>query len=72
MNDWMEVKLQQIKGMGEAVVSGFVPDDIAEKRYSVCLECDYFKNKKCKLCSCYMPAKVLFKIVECPKNYWGE
>ena len=72
MNDWMVEKLDRIKDFGKTVTSGFAPDVVAEKRYNVCLECEEFKNKKCKLCSCYMPAKVLFKTVECPKNYWGD
>ena len=70
--EWLKFKTDQIKQMGSVVTSGFVPDEIAEKRYNVCLECKYFEDKKCKLCSCYMPAKVLFKNAECPKNYWRD
>ena len=72
MIEWLKFKTEQIKHFGSAVTSGFVPDEIAEKRYSICMECEYLKNKKCKICNCHMPAKVLFKTVECPKNYWGD
>jgi len=69
---WMMEKANQIRTVGKAVVSGFVPDEIAEKRYNVCLECVEFDNGKCKLCHCYMAAKVLFKEVDCPNKYWGD
>jgi len=69
--EWLKYKTEQMKDFGMTVTSGFVPDEIAEQRYNGCLECKYFKNKKCKVCSCYMPAKVLFKDAVCPKNYWG-
>ena len=72
LEELLKNKLEQIKSVGKTVVSGFVSDEIAEQRYNVCLECEYFKNKKCKICSCYMPAKVLFKSAECPKNYWRD
>jgi hypothetical protein len=76
MIDWVAEKLSQVKSVGEAVVSGFVPDDIAQQRYNVCLECAEFDNSsgygKCKECSCFMRAKVLFKEVGCPKGYWKE
>ena len=72
MIDWVAEKLKQVESIGEAVISGLVSTEIAEKRYSICMECEYLKNKKCKICNCHMPAKVLFKTVECPKNYWRD
>ena len=70
--EWLKYKTEQIKQFGSVVTSGFVPDDIAEQRYNVCMECEYFANSKCKLCRCHMPAKVLFKDAKCPKQYWGD
>ena len=67
----LNIALENLKNIGKAIISGFVPDEIAEQRYNICLECKYLRNKKCKVCSCYMPAKVLFKDVKCPKQYWG-
>ena len=72
MIDWVAEKLKQVESIGEAVISGLVSTEIAEKRYKLCLECEEFDNDRCKLCSCYMKAKVLFKSVECPKQYWTE
>ena len=54
ISEWLKYKTDQIKQFGSVVTSGFVPDEIAEQRYNVCLECDYFKDKKCKLCYCYI------------------
>ena len=70
--DLLKEKLEQIRTVGKTVISGFVPDEIAEQRYNVCLECEYFANSKCKVCSCHMSAKVLFKDAKCPKQYWGD
>ena len=74
MIEWLKFKTEQIKHFGSAVTSGFVPDEIAEQRYNICLECEEFKTslRQCKLCYCYMPMKVLFKKIECPKQYWGD
>ena len=69
--DLLKEKLEQIRTVGKTVISGFVPDEIAEQRYSMCLECEYFENKRCRTCRCYMPLKVIFKNGECPNKYWG-
>jgi hypothetical protein len=39
-------------------------------RMSICKTCDDFNNimKTCKVCGCFMPAKVEFKDQKCPKN----
>jgi len=62
-------KVEQIKKIGQ-FMHILIDDDVAEKRYNICLECEYFINKRCKFCRCYMPAKVLFKRSHCPKQYW--
>ena len=69
--DLLKVKLEQIRTVGKTVVSGFVPDEIAEQRYNICLECEYFDNKICSICGCYMPLKIIFKNGVCPNKYWG-
>ena len=62
--DLLKEKLEQIRTVGKTVISGFVPDEIAEQRYSMCLECEYFENKRCRTCRCYMPLKVIFENVQ--------
>ena len=44
---------------------------IAEERFDICSNCDYLqKNKVCKLCGCYMPAKVRSMKSSCDDNNW--
>ena len=42
LSDWMVEKLDRIKEFGSVVTSGFIGEDISEKRYSICLDCDEF------------------------------
>ena len=82
ISDWMTEKLDRIKEFGKVVTSGFISEDISDKRYSICLDCDEFGIKGhgnklllkrgCNVCKCYMPAKVLFKASKCPKDFWPE
>jgi hypothetical protein len=72
IDDWTKEYLEKIKQIYKAVIGGFVSDEIAEERYNICLKCDYFVSKKCSLCECHMPVKVLFKNSECPNKYWGN
>ena len=41
-----------------------------EIRYEICKSCEQYNNivKTCKLCGCFMPAKVEFKNAICPHN----
>jgi hypothetical protein len=44
-------------------------DPVARKRYAICAApCKHFNEatRVCKLCSCYMPAKVLVSGAMCP------
>ena len=82
LSDWMVEKLDRIKEFGSVVTSGFIGEDISDKRYSICLDCDEFGIKNhgnmllrksgCSVCRCYMPAKVLFRDGKCPKGFWPE
>ena len=82
LSDWMVEKLDRIKEFGSVVTSGFIGEDISDKRYGICLDCDEFgienhgnkllRERGCSVCRCYMPAKVLFRDGKCPKGYWPE
>jgi len=82
MKGWMIEKLDRIKEFGKVVTSGFIGDEIAEKRYAICQECEHFsipghgnkllRERGCNICKCYMPAKVLFRDGACPKQFWPE
>jgi hypothetical protein len=49
-------------------------EPIAEKRMYECLSCIKLNRdtKKCKMCGCYMPAKVRSKSSKCPLNKWEQ
>jgi len=51
----MENKFQQMKQ--EAV-----------QKMKICMACEHYRpsTKQCKLCGCFMPAKVLLKGMHCP------
>jgi len=62
---------------------GFISKEekiVYDYRYKICLKCKYLtKTYFCKLCSCYVPAKVAVyydidkdgnSINGCPKKYW--
>jgi len=82
MHDWIVEKLDRIKEFGSVVTSGFIGEDISEKRYNICLKCEHLgienhgnsllRKNGCDICKCYMPAKVLFKDGNCPKRFWPE
>jgi len=82
MKGWLIEKLDRIREFGQVVTSGFISDEIAEKRYDICLDCKYFtiktsgnkllRERGCSVCGCYMPAKVLFQDGNCPKSLWPE
>jgi hypothetical protein len=47
--------------------------EIAEDRYSKCLQCDKratFPREKCSLCNCYLPQKTLLVDQHCPIGRW--
>lgn len=39
-------------------------------KLKICLQCENFNKttKQCKLCGCFMPAKVLVPMLKCPDN----
>lgn len=46
----------------------------SEARLEICLGCDQLNQltKQCKVCLCYMPAKTMLAISECPLHKWGK
>ena len=46
----------------------------SKSRMDICNDCDRLMKpvKICKECHCFMPAKVLIPIVECPLGKWGK
>lgn len=52
----------------------FVPNDVQQERYNICLDCEHFYEllKNCKICGCVMPLKTKLKNVSCPINKWDK
>jgi hypothetical protein len=50
------------------------PEDVAEKRLSICLSCDRFMKitRTCKECGCLMDAKTKIGHAFCPLGKWSE
>lgn len=46
-------------------------EELAIKRILICIDCDNLnKRNYCKLCGCYMPAKVRSKESKCKLEKW--
>lgn len=45
--------------------------DTVRERIELCQSCDQLNSLRfCKLCGCFMPAKVRLKGSSCPQNKW--
>lgn len=51
-----------------------VPEEVAEKRLSICMNCpNLFKpTTSCKLCGCFLKAKVKYRQEHCPEYKWDK
>jgi hypothetical protein len=46
-------------------------EELAKKRIEICVNCDKLtKRNFCKVCGCYMPAKVRSRKSKCLKGLW--
>ena len=53
--DWLGL----LKSTVDVVTNGFINDEAASKRYSICKECPFLKDSsQCRKCGCMMKAKV--------------
>lgn len=42
----------------------------AEKRLSICKQCEFYINERCSKCGCFMSVKTHLKAASCPVNKW--
>jgi len=47
-----------------------VEANTANNRYSICEGCEFFKEKRCTQCGCFMEAKVHLELATCPIGKW--
>jgi recombinational DNA repair protein RecR len=46
-------------------------EELAKKRINICVNCDKLNKRNfCKLCGCFMPAKVRSHKSKCLKGLW--
>lgn len=50
----------------------FTDQNTIDKRFSICLECEYLikTTNTCQKCGCFMALKTKLKNVTCPINKW--
>ena len=50
----------------------FVPEEKQTERLNICATCEHYESndKRCKLCGCFMEAKVKFVSSSCPVLKW--
>ena len=59
-----------------------VDKEVSDERMRICESCEnygmpdaklnWMGDKRCKLCSCYMPAKTTLAIASCPAGKWDK
>jgi hypothetical protein len=54
--------------------SNYVNEDVAQKRFNVCLSCPYLRQviNQCAVCKCLMKNKTKLKQAECPLGKWHK
>lgn len=44
--------------------------DLEKQRWEKCKKCEYLKNRRCKICGCFLDVKIKFQAMRCPKGKW--
>ena len=57
-----------------AIIEGQIRAEkhVIERRIERCKRCEYFSNRRCTECGCFVITKAGLKVSECPKNYWND
>jgi hypothetical protein len=66
-------KLQEIyNGWKNYVFPNKKIEELAKNRAQICVKCSDLNTTKntCKICGCYIPAKVRSERSKCPKKKW--
>lgn len=59
-----------IEGWGNLVFKKPETEILAKERAKVCAVCPQNENNWCKMCVCYIPAKVRSRVEICPGGLW--
>jgi len=58
------------KGIFRAITNDHNTKEMARYRLAFCNECPNKKNGRCKLCGCFVKAKVRVENQKCPDGRW--
>lgn len=64
---WLSAKAAVIEGRGLIVDA-----EKANARLAICQGCEFYTQRRCIKCGCFMEAKAQFVAAICPINRWGE
>jgi hypothetical protein len=65
------VKQAWISGAGAAQGTGFLADaSVANDRLKICEGCEFFRDRRCLKCGCFMDRKAHLKLASCPAGKW--
>jgi hypothetical protein len=59
-----------IEGWGNFTFRSPETEGIAKERAKICAVCPENKHELCKMCGCYIPAKIRSMSEKCSKNLW--
>jgi hypothetical protein len=59
-------KVKVVAKVARSVAKGFVPADVAAARLAICETCPNLAKGRCRLCGCFMAAKVRLAAESCP------
>jgi uncharacterized paraquat-inducible protein A len=61
-----------IEGWSNYIFESKEVEEEAKRRMEICISCEQFRkhSKRCRVCGCYMPAKVRSTKSTCPAKKW--
>lgn len=80
MLDKLKTKLKAARETAEAQAAALLPNDwivpesVSSERYNICISCEnlYKPTNQCRLCGCFVKAKVHLAKTKCPINKWDR
>ncbi len=61
-----------VEGWKNLIFNDPETEEVGKQRMLICMRCDQYSklNKTCRVCGCFMPAKVRLKNRNCPVQKW--
>ena len=62
-----------MRGMSNRLKNVILHDqDIIDKRWDICMGCEFLNNNKCDKCGCFMKVKTRVATARCPIGKWEK